>query len=62
MLSEDYDNIFCYLSTKVYPKHVLDRKKCSHVKKKFHVKASQFKIGVNGKLFKVLLIAWKERN
>ena len=49
MLSEDFDNtIFRYFSTDVYPKHVLDAKNCSHAKKNFRVKASQFQIGVDG--------------
>ena len=58
MLSEDFDNIFCYLSTNVYPKHVLDGKNCSHAKKNFRVKSSQFQIGVNGKLFKVISVCF----
>ena len=58
MLSEDFDNIFCYLSTDVYPKHVLDGKNCSHAKKNFRVKASQFQIGVDGKIFKEISVCF----
>ena len=53
MNSEEFDNISRYLSSKVYPIHILENKNSSHVKKNFRVRADQFPIGENGKIFKV---------
>ena len=36
--------------------HILENKKCSHAKKNFRVRATQFQIGENNQIFKVNLI------
>ena len=53
MNSEEFDNISRYLSLNVYPIHILESKNSSHAKKNFRVRADQFQIGENGKIFKV---------
>ena len=51
MNSEEYDNISHYLSDNVYPQSILQLKNCRHVKKTFRVKASQYQLGENDKIF-----------
>ena len=52
MNSEDFYNISRFLFSNVYPTHILESKKCSHAKKNFRVRATQFQIGENNKIFK----------
>ena len=54
MNSEEYDHISHYLSDNVYPQSILQLKNCRHVKKTFRVKASQYQLGENDKIFKVI--------
>ena len=54
MNPEEFDNISLYLSSNVYPIHILESKNSSHVKN-FRARADQFQNGENGKIFKVNL-------
>ena len=47
MDSEEFVNIYRYLSSNVYPINILESKNSSHAKKNFPVRADQFQIGEN---------------
>ena len=51
MNAEEFDNISRYLSSNVYPTHILESKNSSHAKKNFRVRANQFQSGDNDKIF-----------
>ena len=51
MISEEYDQIYTFLSSNVYPTHFTNK----HAKKNFRIKACQFEHGDKGKLFKAIL-------
>ena len=53
MNTKEFENMSRYLSSNVYPTHILESKNSSHVKKNFRVRANQFQIGDNDKIFKV---------
>ena len=53
MNSEEYDHSH-YLSDNVYPASILQLKNSRHAKKTFRLKASQYQLGENGKIFKVI--------
>ena len=55
MLTEEYDAIACFLTQDVYPTSILQSKITSHAKKNFRVKALQYVIGEENKLFKVIV-------
>ena len=53
MLSEDYDAISNFHAHNVYPTDILKSKKMGHAKNNFRVKASQYVIGEDNKIFMV---------
>ncbi|KAI6659382.1 hypothetical protein LOD99_15053 [Oopsacas minuta] len=54
MLAEKYEAITIFFTQGVYPTAVLQSKIAYHAKKNFRVKASQYVIGEENKLFKVI--------
>lgn len=54
MNAEEYKAISDFLTHNVYPKYVQESKKTCHAKKNFRVKASQYMIGEDNKIFKVV--------
>ena len=63
MNADEYSAISDSLTHNVYPKYVLESKKTCHAKKNFRVKASQYQIGEDNKIFKVVfsLIIYSEQ-
>ena len=54
MNSEEFDHISYYLSDNVYPASILQLKNCRQGKKTFRLKASQYQLGANGKILKLI--------
>ena len=44
MKAEEFDNISRYLSSNVYPTHILESKNSSHAKKNFRVELTNFRV------------------